>query len=87
MKMAMAVGDKRHYTMESIVGRHFIQSAVKAGLGRAIALDVIEDILDAGPKALENVMARLPKGFPGAVAEPTAEGVRSRLKQLDRGSE
>lgn len=87
MKMAMAVGDNRHYTMESVVGRHFIQSAIKAGLGRAIALEVIEDILETGPKALERVLAGLPKGFPGTVAEPIAEGVRSRLQQLDRGRE
>jgi serine/threonine-protein kinase HipA len=85
MKMAMAVGDKRHYTIESIVGRHFVQSAVKAGLGRAIALEVIEDILETGPEALESVMAGLPKGFPVAVAEPIAEVVRSRLQRLDSG--
>ncbi len=84
MKMAMAVGDKRHYTMESIVGRHFVQSAVKAGLGRTIALEVIGDVLETGPDALESVMAGLPKGFPAAVAEPIAEGVHSRLQQLDR---
>ncbi len=87
MKMAMAVGDKRHYAMEAIAGRHFIQSAIKAGLGRPIALAVIGDVLETGPKALERVLARLPKGFPGAVAGPIAEGVRSRLKQLGRGSE
>ena len=87
MKMAMAVGDKRHFMMESIVGRHFVQSAVKAGLGRAIALEVIEDVLETGPEALKRIMAALPKGFPAAVAEPIAEGVRSRLQQLDRSHE
>ncbi len=87
MKMAMAVGDKRRYTIESIVGRHFIESAMKAGIGRAIALEVIGDILDTGLKALDRVMSGLPKGFPGAVAEPIAKGVHSRLEQLDRGRE
>lgn len=87
MKMAMAVGDKRHYTIESIVGRHFIQSAVKAGIGRAIALEVIDDVLEKSPGALEQVMAGLPKDFPAAVAEPIAQGVRSRLQVLDRSRE
>lgn len=32
LKMAMAVGNKRHYTMESILRRHFVQSAEKGGL-------------------------------------------------------
>jgi serine/threonine-protein kinase HipA len=87
MKMAMAVGDKRHYTIESIGGRHFIQSAIKAGLGRTIALDVIGDIVERAPKALERVMTGLPEGFPGAVAESITKGVRSRLAQLDSGYE
>jgi serine/threonine-protein kinase HipA len=87
MKMAMAVGDKRHYTVESITGRHFIQSAIKAGLGRAIALGVIDDILETGPKAVHRVIAGLPKGFPAAVAGPIADGITSRLDQLDRSRE
>lgn len=87
MKMAMAVGDRRHYAMNSIAGRHFIQSAVKAGLGRAIALEVIENILATGQNALDRVMAGLPKGFPGAVAESIAKGVSQRLEQLDRSRE
>ena len=82
MKMAMAVGDTRHYTVESVVGRHFVQSAIKAGLGRAIAFDVIEEILEAGPTALERVATSLPKDFPGAVSEPIVEGFRSRLALL-----
>jgi serine/threonine-protein kinase HipA len=86
LKMAMAVGDTRHYTMESILGRHFVQSAMTAGLGNKIALEVIDDIVAAAPKALERVIAELPKGFPEGINKSIAKGVTSRLEHLDRVS-
>lgn len=84
MKLAMAVGDKRHYAVETIAGRHFVQSAVKAGLGKTVALEVIRDVLDTVPKAMDRVMSKLPKDFPARVAEPVAEGIQARLDQLAR---
>ncbi len=82
MKLAMAVGDNRHYTVESITGRHFVQSAMKAGLGRPVALGVIDDILGTGQQALETTLAGLSSGFPMAIAEAIARAFRSRLKAL-----
>lgn len=84
MKMAMAVGDKRHYAVETITGRHFIQSAIKAGLGKAAALEVIQDVLDTAPKALQRVMSNLPKHFPPDIAESIGDGVAMRLDHLER---
>jgi serine/threonine-protein kinase HipA len=84
MKMAMAVGDKRHYTVKTIAGRHFIQSAEKVGLGGKVARDVIDELINAGELALGSVLAQLPVGYPGAVAESIAQGVRTRLDQLGR---
>ncbi len=87
LKMAMAVGDTRHYTVDSILGRHFVQSAVKAGVGQKIALEVIDDIVAISSKALERVIVGLPKGFPETVSESIAKGIKTRLGQLDRGRE
>lgn len=84
MKLAMAVGDNRHYTLESIAGRHFVQSAEKAGLGRQIALDVIDDILHNGSTAVERVVAGLTADFPAVVTKSITKGFRSRLEQLNR---
>ena len=84
MKLAMAVGNNRHYTLKSISGRHFVQSAEKGGLGHKIALDVIDDILNNGPKAVERVIAGLPSDFPAALAKSIAKGFQSRLEQLNR---
>ena len=85
MKMAMAVGDQRHYTVDSIAGRHFIQSAVKAGLGRTAAQEIIDDIVETAPGALDAVLKALPRRFPESVAASIARGIRSRVEQLDRG--
>ena len=84
MKLAMAVGDKRHYAIESISGRHFVQSAEKAGMGREIALDVLDDVLKNGEFALQRALDRMPAKFPEAITDSIAKGFRSRLGQLDQ---
>ncbi|HTT82621.1 MAG TPA: type II toxin-antitoxin system HipA family toxin [Rhizomicrobium sp.] len=86
MKMAMAVGDSRHYAVERISGRHFIQSAAKAGLGKSVALGVIGEVVDTAAGALERVMAKLPKGFPEKIAASVERGVRARVEHLARES-
>ena len=35
MKLAMFVGESRHYRIEDIKGRHFVQTAERAGLPRS----------------------------------------------------
>ncbi|HEY5048976.1 MAG TPA: type II toxin-antitoxin system HipA family toxin [Rhizomicrobium sp.] len=85
MKLAMAVGDRRHYAVATIDGRHFIQSAGKAGLGGKVALDVIDNLIETGPTALERVLTGLPNDFPGAVAASVERAFRSRLDHLERG--
>ncbi|MGH7034550.1 MAG: HipA domain-containing protein, partial [Stellaceae bacterium] len=84
MKLAMAVGANRHYAIGSIGGRHFLQSAEKAGLGRSVAVEVIDDVLKVGTPALERVLSRLPEGFPEKIAQSIARGFQSRLTQLDQ---
>ncbi len=38
-------------------------------MGRETAVSVIDDILKIAGKAVENVLARLPKGFPEAYSQ------------------
>jgi serine/threonine-protein kinase HipA len=84
MKLAMAVGNKRHYAIGSISGRHFVQSAEKAGMGREIALDVLDDVLRNGEFALQRALDRMPAKFPEAITDSIAKGFRSRLGQLEQ---
>ena len=84
MKLAMAVGKNRHYAINSITGRHFVQSAQAGGLGREVALQIIGEILSDGPAAMEATLAGLPADFPRHVADSIARGFRSRLDLLDQ---
>jgi serine/threonine-protein kinase HipA len=84
MKLAMAIGINRHYTLSSITGRHFIQSAEKAGLGRDIAVAVIDDLLTNAGKALNRVLDHLPKNFPEAIARSISSAFQARLITLEQ---
>jgi serine/threonine-protein kinase HipA len=84
LKLAMAVGDSRHYVIDKITGRHFVQSAEKAGLGRESALAVIDDVLKCGPAAMKATLEALPSTFPAAVAEPISKVFFLRLSELQR---
>jgi serine/threonine-protein kinase HipA len=83
MKLAMAVGDSRHYTINSITERHFVQTAAKAGLGTNMTIEVIDDLLENGEAALERIVVALPSDFPEKIAQSIAAGFRSRLKKLN----
>lgn len=85
MKLVMAVGTSRHYAVATISGRHFVQSAEKAGLGNADTFEVIDDLIANGNSALETVIGKLPGDFPQDVADAIARGFRDRLDQLKLG--
>lgn len=82
MKLAMAIGDSRHYVIKTVVPRHFIESAVKGGMGRKAALDVLDDLHATVPTALRDALANLPSGFPEGLAETVAKAVQSRLESI-----
>jgi serine/threonine-protein kinase HipA len=85
-KLAMAVGRNRHYVIGDIVGRHFVETAERAGLGRRTVISVIDDLSETVPAALERTLADLPPGFPRSIADPIVAGVKDRLQNLDRSS-
>ena len=83
MKMAMSVGSSRHYRFDQIHGRHFVQTAMQAGLSKKSAMAIIEDVAERAPKALETSTQALHQGFPIAVAAAVKDAVEERLRGLD----
>jgi serine/threonine-protein kinase HipA len=81
----MAVGAKRHYVIYDVATRHFIQSAEKAGIGRKLAIEVIEELIANAPSALERTLAALPGNFPREVTDSIAAALTSRTKTLADG--
>jgi serine/threonine-protein kinase HipA len=84
MKLAMAVGDNRHYVVATVVPRHFIESASKGGMGRRAALDVVDGLRADGLKDLDRTLAGLPADFPAPIGDAVANAFKTRLALLDR---
>jgi serine/threonine-protein kinase HipA len=82
MRMAMSVGDSRHYRFDQIHGRHFVQTALRAGLSRKRATDIIEEIAARAPDALEEAANAMPEAFPQALVEAVRTAMMERLGSL-----
>jgi serine/threonine-protein kinase HipA len=81
-KMAMALhGKSKHYHFKDIQRRHFNSSAAMY-FQRVDAEDLIEQVLERTPIAVENLIRRLPKGFPAKVAETIFQGLQKSADQL-----
>ncbi|WP_425072797.1 type II toxin-antitoxin system HipA family toxin [Sagittula sp. S175] len=81
-RMAMSLGDRRHYRFDAVTGRHFVQTAVAGGLSAERARALVEAVAEAVPEALEGARAVLPAGFPEALVASVEAGVRARLGRL-----
>jgi serine/threonine-protein kinase HipA len=82
MRLAMAVGDGRHYAIQTIMPRHFIQSAAQAGIGAAVLEQIFEDIHSRAPKAIVKVKQAVPADFPEEIAASILGGFNARLERL-----
>ncbi len=85
MKLAMSVGDNRHYRIDEIAARHFFQTADRAGLPKALVRQAIEGVASGMPKAIDQLEAELPAGFPLALHEAVKAGTLARLRVLEAG--
>ena len=83
MKLAMSVGDKRHYVVDSITARHFLQTAASAGIGASVVQGVVGGLHAISAEATETVVSSLLKGFPEEVTTSLIDGFRGRLQRLD----
>lgn len=82
VRLAMAVGDKRHYRLHQIMPRHFIQTAKKAGIGTQIVEDIFSELSAQIPKAISATEKKLTKNFPAEVAGPLFESLEARVRIL-----
>lgn len=82
MKLAMSVGDSRHYVLNRIAGRHFRQTAKKAGVPNALVENAIVEIREHAEPALRAVETLLPASFPESIHAAVSHSVRERLALL-----
>lgn len=81
-KMAMAVGDKRHYVVGSIAARHYHQVAHRCGVPAADVTDIFDQLTRSVPDALGRTIADMPDSFPAQLEDSIATGVTKRLSLL-----
>lgn len=81
-KLAMSVGRNRHYAVDDIVPRHFMQTAERAGIGRPMMAALFEEIAAGAGTAVEAVTHALPADFPPALVESVAAALQRRARLL-----
>jgi serine/threonine-protein kinase HipA len=83
MKLAMRVGKGGHYRFREILGRHFVETGMTAGLSRGLTHRIIEEVLADADTVLEDTGRQLPEGFPMDLFDSIAGGMAGRLRRLD----
>ena len=81
-KLAMAVGKNRHYIVDDVLPRHFVQTAGLAGVGKAAVDGILAELADAMPRALEAVARSLPESFPSRLLDQITGGIQRRLRAI-----
>jgi serine/threonine-protein kinase HipA len=87
MKLAMSVGTSRHYIVNTITQRHFLQTAERCRLSSQITKTIIEELLDAGASKIDTALGQLSKDVPEAIATSIAEAAKQRLAQFRPASD
>jgi serine/threonine-protein kinase HipA len=80
MKLAMGVGDSRHYVIDSIMPRHFLQTAASSGVPAVLVQGILDEIDAGADRAIDAALTGLPTGFPEEIVASVIEGVCRRLR-------
>ncbi len=81
-RLAMRVGKSRHYKVNEVQGRHFVETGVQAGLSREAIQNVFDEIHEQAAGAIEKTYAGLPADFPEGLTASIATAIQTRLKKL-----
>ncbi|MEI5681625.1 MULTISPECIES: type II toxin-antitoxin system HipA family toxin [unclassified Mesorhizobium] len=82
MKLAMSVGNSRHYCIDQIHVRHFVQTGAEAGLPKALVPNAIEEIAASASDAIARIEKSLPKDFPAFIHGSITAAVTGRLRGM-----
>lgn len=77
-KLAMSVGNNRHYHIHEIQPRHYLQTADRAGLSDVKAARALEEAADTLPDAIRIACETLPADFPADIRDSVVDGALNR---------
>ena len=84
IKMAMGVdGKNRHYKWYSIMQRHWLSMAEIVKFPNSEMKNIIDEVANDTPHALDKTMNELPSSFPLEVSDSIYKGVTSTLPKLN----
>jgi len=83
-KMAMFVGDNRHYLVDRILPRHFVQTAARCALPVDVMPTLFEEVSAVVPGALEATRNGMPPDFPEGIADRISAAMLRRLQEIAR---
>lgn len=81
-KLALSVGNSGKYRVADITGRHFVESAIAAGMGKALIRQATQSVIERLPGALETVERDLSADVLEGLHEPVAQAALKRLSGL-----
>jgi serine/threonine-protein kinase HipA len=84
MTLAMSIGNTAHCIVDTVVGRHFVETGKLCGLPQALVSDVIQEIGGSGPRQIDAALAEIPAGFPETIATSIATAAKTRIAALLR---
>jgi serine/threonine-protein kinase HipA len=82
-RLAMSVGDSRHYGIDRIAPRHFTQTALRAGVGKEVIASIFDELRESAAAVINGVIAKLPGDFPNEVAVSIRSGLERRLGTIN----
>lgn len=83
VKLAMAIGDSRHYRLKEILPRHFYQTARRAGLRDEDVDEIFTELVGQVDNVVESVSTlALKEDAPRSTVGPILEGVKNRARLL-----
>lgn len=84
-RMAMAIGEHRHYVVEEILPRHFYQNAAKSGVSEQDVDAMFAHVFANFSAAFEDTIQSMPADFPECIVDPIYEGAQRRLQRIEGG--
>jgi serine/threonine-protein kinase HipA len=82
VKLAMAAeGKNRHYVWDSILYRHWKETARRCGMTAAFE-SLAAELIETTSQAIDTVSARLPKNFPDGLATSILDGLKTASARL-----
>lgn len=82
MKLAMALGDSRHYRLYEIKGRHWLQTAKRCGFSTKELEQILDEVCQAAKVVVQKGI-KTPKGFPAWILQAILEEMDRAVSRLE----